>query len=255
MLFRSEVGAIATQAECNLEYGAKGLEWLRLGIKADDVVKKLVEEDENREVRQIAVIDAKGNVGVFTGKGCVRFAGDYGEENFGVVGNMLATDKVISRMVEFYKSSDLPLEQRVLETLRVAQNEGGDVRGRRSGGLLSVEGKVSGEYWRGVVYDLRVDDHVQPVEELKRLYRVAMAYQSMNRGDVEYYENNRVEMAMNEYKKAAELMPENPETKFWYAKLLWDAGKKSEAKGVLGEVFEAGEQWREYWRRVVGELM
>lgn len=249
----AEVGAVATQAECNVSYGPEGLAMLKQGMTPPEVVSKLTTADPQKDIRQLLMIDTHGNTAAFTGTGCVKYAGDHAEQNLAIAGNMLATDQVIPAMVAFYKSSLLPFEQKVIKTLQEGQKAGGDIRGKRSAGMLVAEGKQTGEFWQGISYNLRTDDNPEPLAELERLYTIATAYQYMNKGDTAYYEDKNNEEAVKSYQKAAELFSENPETKFWYAKLLWDMGDKEKAKEIMSEVEKAGANWTEYWKRIVGE--
>lgn len=245
------VGAVATQAECNLSYGKEGLRLLKNGKSPEQVVELLTSNDEQKDVRQLLIIDMAGNTASYTGNGCIEFAGHHTEQNFSLAGNMLANAKVIDEMVEYYHQSNLPLELRVLETLIVGQEAGGDLRGKRSAGLLSAQEKIDGTFWEGIAFNLRVDDNSQPLKELKRLYFLARKYQLMNQGDVEYYEKQNKKAALEAYREADRLEPENAETKFWYAKLLWDMGEKEKAQEEMSEVIKFGDQWQEFWKRVV----
>ena len=247
------IGAVATQAECKVSYGTEGLALIKKGMKPKDVVQQLIGADVQRDIRQLLVIDNEGNTAAFTGSKCVKFAGDFSEQNLAIAGNMLATEQVIPQMVEFYHSSNLPFELKVLKTLQKGQEAGGDIRGKRSAGMLVAEAKDTGTFWKGISYNLRTDDNPNPLQELERLYNIATAYQYMNLGDTEYYENKNNEEALKYYQKASELFPENPEPKFWHAKLLWDMGEKEKALELMKFVEKSGENWREYWNRIVND--
>lgn len=149
-------------------------------------------------------------------------------------------------------SSDrLPFAMKIIKTLQTGQEAGGDIRGKRSAGLLLAEGEQTGKYWQGIIYNLRIDDHPNPLQEMERLYNIATAYQYMNKGDNAYYEENNSRAAVEFYEKAYELYPQNPEMKFWYAKLLWDMGEKEKAKASIQELKKVGSNWEEYWSRVL----
>lgn len=177
----AEVGALATQAECNLSYGTEGLTLLKQHKSPQKIVTELTEKDPQKEIRQLLVMDNQGKTATFTGKKCVKYAMYHAEDNFAVAGNMLANETIIQSMVEFYKSTTLPFEMKIIKTLQKGQEAGGDIRGKRSTGLLSAEGKLSGEYWQGIMYNLRIDDHPNPLQELERLYTIASAYQYMTK--------------------------------------------------------------------------
>jgi uncharacterized Ntn-hydrolase superfamily protein len=163
----SGVGALSTQALVNPHYGRQALELLRAGVAAPEVVKRLTEPDEGREHRQLHVIDAAGRIGQFTGKQCVEWAGATAGENFSVAGNMLAGPKVIAETAEAFGKTRKPLAERLIAALQAGEAAGGDKRGKQSAALI-VYGKE--EY---ADLNLRVDDHAEPLTELKRLYEKA----------------------------------------------------------------------------------
>jgi len=247
----AEVGAIATQAECNLSYGTEGLLLLKQGKLPEDIVSILVNNDSQKDIRQLLVIDNKGNTAGHTGKNCVELANHYLEKDFAIAGNILANETVIPTMKDFYKTSHLPFVLKIIKTLQKGQEAGGDLRGKRSAGLLIAESKKSGQYWQGIQYNLRIDDHPEPLQEIERLYTIATAYQDMNRGDNAYYEEKNKEAAIKYYQKAHKLCPEDPIVKFWYAKLLWDMQEKEKAQLLLEELKQTASQWEVYWDRVL----
>lgn len=173
---RAGAGAIATQANANLTYGPDGLELLSHGTPAANVVKRLTEADEDRDHRQIGVVDAVGRAASFTGAACLEWAGDLTGEGFSVQGNILSGPHVVDLMVEEYLRAEGSLAERLLAALRAGDQAGGDRRGKQSAGL---------RVWRaGAAYggeldmeiDLRVDDHSAPVAELARLLSLHRLY-------------------------------------------------------------------------------
>ncbi len=172
----ANVGAIATQAYANTSYGPRGLELLRAGLSAEEVVKKLTEEDEEREHRQLGVVDAQGRAAAFTGKACYEWAGHLVGEGYACQGNILASQRVVEAMAEAFETTKGPLADRLIEALRAGQAAGGDRRGQQSAALLVVKEKGGYGGFTDRLVDLRVDDHPQPIEELARLLRLQRLY-------------------------------------------------------------------------------
>jgi uncharacterized Ntn-hydrolase superfamily protein len=247
----SGVGAVATQAECNLAYGPDGLRLLGQQQSSDRVIEQLVNEDEQKDIRQVLTLDVDGRVAAYTGRRCVEVACDYVGEGFAIAGNMMANDRIVPAMKEFYTTSTLPFVEKVIKTLQAGQEAGGDVRGKQSAALLVAEIKPSGDYWKGMVYNLRVDDHPEPLEELRRHYDIATAFIEMGKGDTAYFEDMKPEEAMEHYRKAMELAPDNPQSAFWYAKLLYDMGERTQAKEIIDDLSKKDQRWADYWQRVL----
>jgi uncharacterized Ntn-hydrolase superfamily protein len=167
------VGAIATQALANVAYGPDGLDLLREGLDADAVVAKLTEADEGRDDRQLGVVDGKGRSATYTGSACLDWAGGRTGPCFAAQGNILVSEETVAGLVEGWSSSEgRPLPERLVEALAAAQLAGGDRRGQQSAALLVA--RSGGGYGGGtdVAVDLRVDDHPEPVAELRRVYEL-----------------------------------------------------------------------------------
>ena len=244
------VGAIATQSFINKSYGPKGLEMLKQGKTAQEVLDVLLEEDEGRAFRQVAIVDARGNVAVHTGESCIREAGMRTGEGYSVQANMMLSDEVWDAMAEAYeKGSDLPLAERVVAALEAAQMAGGDIRGKQSAALLVVSGDKTVTAWDDPQIDLRVDDNPEPVKELKRLLRVYRAYEHMGKGDLAL-EVNDMKTALDEYAAAQKMFPDNAEMKYWTAITLINNGEADKAIPMLKEVFNADTNWIELTRRL-----
>jgi uncharacterized Ntn-hydrolase superfamily protein len=168
-----EVGAIATQAFANVAYGPEGLRLLGEGRDAEEVVATLAEADEGRDHRQLGIVDAKGRAATYTGSSCLEWAGGVTGEGYAAQGNILVSEKTVTALAQAFKGgAGRPLAERLLEALAAAQLAGGDRRGQQSSSLLVV--KKGGGYGgtSDVAVDLRVDDHEQPVEELRRIYEL-----------------------------------------------------------------------------------
>ena len=163
----SGVGALSTQALVNPHYGKRGLELLRSGMPAPEVVKRLTAPDEGRDQRQLHIIDAAGRIGQHTGSACVDWCGAVAGEGFSVAGNMLAGARVISETAEAFQKTRKPFAERLIAALEAGQAAGGDKRGKQSAALLIFSSEEYPEL------DLRVDDHAEPLAELRRLFQKA----------------------------------------------------------------------------------
>jgi uncharacterized Ntn-hydrolase superfamily protein len=163
----SGIGALSTQALINPHYGKQGLELLRAGIAAPEVVQRLIAPDEGREQRQLHVIDAAGRIGQHTGAKCVDWCGATAGEGYSVAGNMLSNDKVIQQTARAFAKTKGAFAERLLAALEAGEAAGGDKRGKQSAALIiySVEDYPE--------LNLRVDDHAEPLVELRRLYEKA----------------------------------------------------------------------------------
>lgn len=170
------VGAIATQAHANISFGPIGLGMLEEDIGAIETIEELLADDENRLVRQLAVVDADGTAAAYTGSACLDWAGHLTGPGYACQGNLLVGEAVIQAMADTFESMDAPLAQRLLAALVAGQEAGGDRRGQQSTALLVVrEGGGYGGTCDRLV-DLRVDDHSEPISELQRLFRLHQLY-------------------------------------------------------------------------------
>ena len=163
----SGVGALSTQALINPYYGRHGLDLLRAGVTAAEVVKQLTAPDEGREQRQLHVIDVAGRIGQHTGASCVDWCGAIAGEGFSVAGNMLANENVIHETASAFRQSTKPFAERLITALEAGEAAGGDKRGKQSAALLIHSTEAYAEL------NLRVDDHADPLAELRRLYEKA----------------------------------------------------------------------------------
>jgi uncharacterized Ntn-hydrolase superfamily protein len=168
-----QIGAIATQAYANPRYGPDGLELLRSGYSADEVVERLTAADEDREQRQLGVVDAAGRGATFTGSECHAWAGGQVGDGYAAQGNILVSAATVAALADTFVSSiGRPLVERLIGCLTAAQAAGGDRRGQQSAALLVVERDGGYAGLSDTLVDLRIDDHQRPVEELRRLYGI-----------------------------------------------------------------------------------
>jgi uncharacterized Ntn-hydrolase superfamily protein len=244
------VGAVATQSFVNKSFGIRGLDLLRRGLTAQEALEVLLKDDEGREVRQVAIVDTKGNVATHTGKGCIQYATQIQGKQFSVQSNMMLTDQVSKAMAAaFENSGNKPLAEKLLLALEAAQKAGGDIRGQQSAALLIVPGKSEGKPWDERTVDLRVDDSKEPVKELRRLYTVHLAYLHMNNGDLAV-EKNEMPKAMKEYNAAMQLMPGNLEMQYWTAVTLANNKQTDKALPIFKRIFAIDKNWKELTRRL-----
>lgn len=244
------VGVVATQSMVKVSYGPKGLAAMREGRSAEQALEALLADDDGRDVRQVAMLDATGRVATHTGSKCIAAAGHYRGEGFSVQANLMLNDTVWPAMRRAYESSKGDLADRLMAALQAAQDAGGDIRGRQSAAILIVDGKRHPESWQGRLLELRVEDHPTPIAELKRLVRLHRAYEHSNRGD-ELVEKGKFEEAMHAYANAAKLAPEVVELTFWQAVTLFGGGREDEAMDLFKKVFAAEPIWAEVVPRVV----
>jgi uncharacterized Ntn-hydrolase superfamily protein len=169
---KAGVGAVATQSFANTTYGPKGLELLEKGEKPDDVLAKLTEADPGREQRQAGVVNAKGQAATYTGKKCMKWAGGLTGENYAIQGNILAGEDVVKNMEKAFKEAKGDLGDRLIAALQAGQDAGGDIRGMQSAALLIVRDGWGYGGFNDRYRDVRVDDHPEPIKELKRVYEI-----------------------------------------------------------------------------------
>jgi uncharacterized Ntn-hydrolase superfamily protein len=171
-----QVGAIATQAYANPRYGPEGLALLREGLTAEQAVERLTSDDDEREQRQLGIVDAEGRSATFTGSECHDWAGGRTGEGYAAQGNILVSGATVDALAESFEgSAGKPLAERLLDCLDAAQAAGGDSRGQQSAALLVVEKDGGYAGLSDVLVDLRVDDHPAPLEELRRIYGLHQA--------------------------------------------------------------------------------
>jgi len=248
------VGVIATQSFANPAFGPDGLDLLKDGLTAQEVVDELIKNDEGRDVRQLAVVDAKGNTAAYTGKNCLADAGQIVGKHHSVQANMMTNDKIWTAMDEAYKNSEGELVDRLMVALEAAENAGGDVRGKQSAAILVVSAKSTGKPWVDRKVDLRIEDHPKPIEEMKRLIQVHKAYAYMNQGDVDL-EQEDFESALENYSNAQQLYSENVEMSFWTGVTLAGNGKLVEALPYFKKAFDKGDNWRVLLDRIYPQLL
>ncbi len=168
-----QVGAIATQSYANPRYGPDGLALLREGVAAEQVVARLTAADDDREVRQLGVVDGEGRAATFTGSGCHAWAGGRTGDAYAAQGNILVSGATVDALAATFEATrGRPLAERLLDCLDAAEAAGGDSRGRQSAALLVVERDGGYAGLSDSLVDLRVDDHEDPLGELRRIHGI-----------------------------------------------------------------------------------
>jgi uncharacterized Ntn-hydrolase superfamily protein len=247
---KAGVGAVATQSIAEPSYGPKGLALMEQGIPAAEALQSLLAKDPGENARQVAMVDARGNVGVHTGSRCISYASHRTGKSYSVQANIMAKPTVPAAMVKAFESTTGDLAERMLAALDAAEAEGGDLRGRQSAAMLVVSGEPTGDPWKDRIVDLDVADHKDPLGELRRLLRISRAYRHAQKGD-EYMEQNEMKMALQEYSAAAKFYPENPELPFWTAVTLAQTGELQKALPIFNDVFSRNKNLRELIPRIV----
>ncbi|TFG53034.1 MAG: DUF1028 domain-containing protein [Gemmatimonadales bacterium] len=246
------VGAVATQSFIEPGYGPLGLELMRLGRTAPEALKALVSTDADSMVRQVAMIDAQGRVAAHTGSRSIQAAGQRVGAQYSVQANLMERPTVWDAMARAYETASGDLADRLLAALIAAEGEGGDIRGRQSAALLVVRGSGTGRPWVDRRFDLRVEDHPDPVGELRRLVRLARAYEHLNEGDAHVTQND-LERALVSYGKATTLVPDNAtngEAAFWTGVTLAGAGRVDEGVAYLARAYRSDARWAALLRQL-----
>ena len=236
------VGAVATQSFVDPSYGKNGLDLMCGGKSAPDTLKELLEKDQGREVRQVAMIDAQGRVDAWTGKDDIQAAGHIVGKDFSVQANLMLNDKIWPAMAHAFENTKGDLAERMLAALDAAQAAGGDIRGRQSAAIIVVTGKPTGMAWKDRIFDLRVDDSPQPLVELRRLLKLQRAYNHMNAGDLAVEKKDN-EGALREYGAAEKLVPDSAEMIYWHAVALVNMGRVEESLPLFRRVFQMDRNW------------
>ena len=243
------VGAVATQSFIDPSYGPLGLSLMRAGRTAPEALTALLAGDGGRDVRQVGMVDAKGNVATHTGKLCIPAAGGQSGKDYVVQANLMDKPTVWPAMARAFEATSGDLADRMLAALDAAQAEGGDIRGKQSAALIVVKGTSTGRPWADRAFDLRVDDHPEPLVELRRLVGVQRAYTRMTAGD-DCVALKDWPCAEREYGAAEAMFPDNAEMAFWHAIALASNGRLEPARPLFRKAFAADARWRELVKRL-----
>jgi uncharacterized Ntn-hydrolase superfamily protein len=238
------VGAIATQASVNVAFGPTGLELLRAGSSAEQVVAAVLAGDESPQVRQLGVVDAQGRAAAHTGTETIPAAGHLVRDGFTVQGNLLRNETCWPAMAAAYEealAAGEPFIERLLRAMEAAEREGGDVRGRQSAAIMVVDASVQQAAWRGRLLDMRIEDHPDPVPELRRIVTLQLAYDLLNdEGDAAKAGASEEER----YAEARRMAPDAYELVFWMALELAKRGDLDGARREMAIAVAADDAWQ-----------
>jgi uncharacterized Ntn-hydrolase superfamily protein len=244
------VGAVATQSMVEPAYGPRGLALMSDGKSAPAALHQLLGDDPQEGVRQVAMIDRGGRVAVHTGSRCIPHAGHAVGDQVSAQANMMERDTVPAAMVRAYSAaSDVSFAERLLAALDAAQGEGGDLRGCQSAALLIVSPRATGNPAEDRPVDIRVEDHRDPLGELRRLLSARRAYQRVDVGD-QLAAAGDVDGSLAEYEAAHRSQPDNLELAFWHGVALAASGREDDAAPILRRAFEAHAGWIELLKRL-----
>lgn len=248
---RPGVGAVATQSIAEPAYGPHALDRVQAnGVGARATLDALLAEDELARFRQVAIVDAHGEVATHTGKGCIAYAGHEAGAQFSAQANMMASPDVWPAMAAAFEAASGPLARRLLAALNAAESSGGDARGRQSSAL--VVAPAEGEPWQRTV-DVRVDDHPEPLRELERLLDLADAYAIASEGDDLVGQGRHAE-AGERYRLASERAPGNHELLFWSGLATARAGDVARGLDQVREAIRLQPGWMELLGRLEPEI-
>ncbi|MGA7912963.1 MAG: DUF1028 domain-containing protein [Candidatus Dormiibacterota bacterium] len=247
---RSGIGAVATQSEVNISFGPLGLDLLQAGHTADQALRALLAGDPGAENRQVAIVDAAGDVAAHTGAKCIPAAGHRTGVGFSCQANLMEKDTVWDAMFEAYTSTHAPLAERMMAALEAAEAEGGDIRGRQSAAMLVVSGTPTGRSWEDRIIDLRVEDAPDPLAELRRLLRVKRAYLTNTDAD-RLEEAGDKEAAKQKRAEGLRLAPEMVELKFWTGLGMAEGGDLDGGCKLMADAVRKDKRWIETLNRLV----
>lgn len=251
---RAGVGAVCTQSIAEPAYGPRLLDRLAAGEGAAAALEALLAADEQAAYRQVAAVSAAGDVVVHTGGSCIPFAGHVTGDGVSCQANMMASDRVWPAMADAFAGASAdpsaPLARRLLAALDAGEAAGGDVRGRQSAAL--VVAPAEGEPWRRVV-ELRVEDHPEPLDELRRLLDLHDAYALASEGD-DLAGQGRREEAGAAYRRSAELAPGNHELIFWAGLSAVERGDEQQGLEQVRRAIELQPGWAELLPRLTGDI-
>jgi uncharacterized Ntn-hydrolase superfamily protein len=236
---RPGIGAVATQSVVEPAYGPNALDRLADAIGAQQALGELLAADPLAAVRQVAVVDAQGGISAHTGDDCIPYAGHVTGDDHSAQANMMARETVPQAMSDAFVNATGPLAERLFAALLAAEGEGGDIRGRQSAAIVVVG--PEGEPWRRTV-ELRVEDHTDPLAELRRLLTLQRAYDLAGAGD-ELLAAGRVEEAGERYREASRLAPESDELLFWAGLALAQAGELDAGVRAVRQAAERQPNW------------
>ncbi len=245
------VGAVATQSFVEPGYGPRGLYLMRNGTPAPAALAALLRADPDSQVRQVAMIDAEGNVAAHTGSNDIPAAGHVVGRWFSAQANLMRNADVWPAMARAFEETRGDLAERLMSALEAAEEAGGDIRGKQSAAIIIVSGDKDAKPWERL-YDIRVEDHPDPLGELRRILTVARAYRAATDGD-NFMTAGQVDSALVAYTRAADYLPDeatNGELIYWQAVTMADLGRIDDAIPFFRRAFAQDKSWIELLRRL-----
>jgi uncharacterized Ntn-hydrolase superfamily protein len=247
---RPGVGAVATQANVRVAYGPEALDLLAAGASAPQALAELLANDSGAHGRQVAIVDAHGGVAAHTGSSCMAFAGHVTGGQVSCQANIMAGETVWGRMHDAFNKASGPLAQRLLAALDAGELAGGDIRGRQSAAIVVVP--AGGAAWQTTV-SLRVEDHPEPLLELRRLMQLHEGYLLAGRAD-DLTNQGRYAEAAALYVRAAELAPGNHELLFWSGLAIVESGNVEAGIAQVRDAILLQNGWAELLPRLPAEV-
>ena len=247
---RAGVGAVATQSLTNIAFGPMGIELMAQGYSAEAALKALIAGDERPQVRQVALVDKEGKVAVHSGSGCIPFFGHRTGTHYSVQANMMLKDTVPAAMAAAFEASKGHLAERMMAAMEAAEAEGGDIRGSQSAAMI-IYGSEPKPHWANRVLDLRVDEHQNPIKELRRLVNMRLADLHSDQGE-ELAKSKDLNGMQAKFAEARKMTSDSTEMTFWQALVLADNHNLvEEARALLAPLFKSEPQWEELLNRLV----
>ncbi len=243
------VGAVATQSYANTTYGPRGLELMRRKVAPSQILQRITRDDPQREQRQVGIVDAQGRSATFTGKNCIRWAGGIAGKNFAAQGNILTGEAVVKAMAQAFQNTPGELALKLMAALEAGERAGGDSRGKQSAAILVA--RPNGGYggFDDRYIDLRVDDHPEPVQELRRLLNMQLLFRRQDRA-FRLYDRKQYQAAARVFADIIRDAPNDANAHYNYACILALAGSP---KAALRHLKRALELDRNLVRIAVGD--
>jgi uncharacterized Ntn-hydrolase superfamily protein len=242
----SGVGAVATQSFSEVAHGPNGLALLREGVGPAAALTRLLDADPGKETRQVGIVGADGAAASFTGTRCVEAAGHVTADGVAIQANMMERPTVWPAMLAAWRAPAVSFVDRLLAALRAAEREGGDIRGRQSAVLL-VSGTPDEPAWKRS-FDVRVDDHVAPLDELERLVRLQLGFDALDRAEA-LTRDGDLPGAERASEEALRLSAGDRQVMIWEAIGLAAVGRVADGRELLAAATAANPRWPEFIRR------
>lgn len=251
------IGVVATQSYTNQRYSFESIEMMRQGKSPDLVLKNLLGQDKHSQYRQVALIDAKGNIAAHTGSRCIAEAGHKIGKTYSCQANMMLKNTVWDAMGSAFERCDGELVDCILKSLEAAESEGGDIRGSQSAAITVVTSELSDEPWQDYIYDFKVYDHPKPLQELKRLVNLKKTSDYLEKSHAMLLgtelKDNEIFSSIKLFKRATNSIP-NEDSKlqyqFYYAITLLNKGLQDESIALFKDIFSINPIWREVALRI-----